>query len=68
LTHPVKQSRFRPPSSQSCRASPSPPPLDSAQSEAVEAALEKIGPATPEVAEGSADAIPAGGINDKIRT
>jgi RNA polymerase primary sigma factor len=39
---------------------------DSAQSEAVEAALEKI-PATPEVAEGSADAIPAGGINDKIR-
>ena len=40
---------------------------DSAQSEAVEAALEKITPAVTEGAENGADNIPAGGINDKIR-
>ncbi len=39
---------------------------DSAQSEAVEAALEKL-PTSADGAEGGADAIPAGGINDKIR-
>ncbi len=41
---------------------------DSAQSQAVEAALEKVSPAPGgEAAETGADQIPAGGINDKIR-
>jgi RNA polymerase primary sigma factor len=40
---------------------------DSVQSEAVEAALEKVVPANPEAADTGADSIPAGGINDKIR-
>src|SRR5438067_12947998 len=41
-------------------------PAESAQSEAVEAALEKATPATADVAVAGPD-IPAGGINDKIR-